>query len=74
MIRFKVTDDFGRVSLGFGLSERNIELLKQSKPIHIDLDEMGLNASIMIMYGKTETDLMETLKPFIGKDTVVHGN
>jgi len=73
MIKFKVTDDRGRVSLGFGLSERNIELLKQGNPIYVVLDEMGLNASIMIMYGKTEAELIETLKPHIGKDTIVHG-
>lgn len=73
MIKFKVTGERGEIHLGFGITERNVELLKQGKPISIDLNEMGINASVMIMYGETEADLLKTLKPFIGKDTVVHG-
>lgn len=72
MIKFKVTGERGEVHLGFGISERNVELLKQGKPIHIDLNEMGINGSIMILYGKTEAEVLSMLKPFIGKDTIVH--
>lgn len=47
-------------SLIFGLSEENIKLLKEGKPIHIDLREIGIaNGNITIFYGPTE-DIMET--------------
>lgn len=37
----------------FGLSERNIELLKEGKPISIDGDEIGFPGKrFVIMYGK----------------------
>jgi len=47
----------------FGLSARNIELLKQGKPIPIngsDLHLPGLN--FVIMYGETEADMENDLR------------
>lgn len=73
MIKFKLTRDNGKIALGFGLSEENLKLLKQGKPIVVDLNEMGLDAEIMIMYGETERAILKTLKPFIGKETLVYG-
>lgn len=72
MIKFKLTKDSGKVLLGFGLSKRNIELLKQGKPILIDLNEMGLDAEIGILYGETEQAILKTLKPYIGDETIVY--
>ena len=48
--------------LFFGLSEGNIELLKQGKPIIVDLAEMGADGKVIIMYGKTEADIMSDLQ------------
>ncbi len=71
MIKFKIELDNGKVAIGFALSAKNIELLKEKKPIKVDLNEMGLNADILIMYGETEEAIIEELKPFIGKDTTI---
>lgn len=44
-------------ALIFGLSARNIELLKQGKPISVDLREMGEEkGTVLIFYGETEDD------------------
>lgn len=44
----------------FGLTEENIKRLKDGKPIHVDLKEMGMPmGSLTIFYGPTE-DIMET--------------
>lgn len=56
MIKFAGTRD-GKPLYGFGLSERNLELLKQDMPIAVDLDQMGGHGTVVIMYGKTETEL-----------------
>lgn len=73
MIKFKTADDKGNVKLGFGISEENVRLLKQGKPILINLREMGIDAEVMIFYGKTEKDILNDIKPFIGEDTITHG-
>jgi hypothetical protein len=72
MIKFKVIDPNGVPGFGFGLSEENINLLKQGKPIIIELSEMGGIGRIMIMYGKTETDLVAALQPFMDNATQIH--
>ena len=70
MIKFANKLDDGGLSLGFGLSERNIELLKAGKPIKIDLKEMvGIEGSAIIFYGKTEKEMLRALKPYIGPET-----
>jgi len=48
--------------LFFGLSEGNIDLLKQGKPIIVDLAEMGSDGTVIITYGKTEIDIMQDLQ------------
>jgi hypothetical protein len=46
----------------FGLSARNIELLQQGRPIHIDLRELGADrGNILIFYGKTEETMKQAL-------------
>lgn len=69
MVKFKAQTG-NRIVLGFGLTARNVELLKEKKPIHISLDEMGLkNVDIILCYGDTEKALMDDLQQFIGPDT-----
>lgn len=54
----------------FGLSEDNINHLKEGKPIAIDLKELGLaGGRVLIIYGKTEYDMRNDLAEFIGPDT-----
>lgn len=73
LIKFRAIGDNGKVALGFGISEENVKRLKEGKPIYVDLAELGINGSLMIFYGKTEADLVATIKPYIGKDTSTHG-
>lgn len=71
MIKFVAQSPKG-ILLGIGLSEKNIELLKQEKPIRIDLTEMGFDSGrVLIFYGETEGELIKTIQPFIGPDTQV---
>lgn len=74
MIKFAVNTKEKGLLMGFGLSEGNIERLKAGQPIMINLEDMGLmKGSIMIFYGKTEAEMAEMLKPFIGPETKVIG-
>ncbi len=44
--------------VGLGLSEENIKRLKQGRPIRLDLKDLGLRPTeIMIFYGATEVDM-----------------
>lgn len=53
-------------ALVFGLSENNIQRLKQDQPIKFNLRELGLpELDIFIMYGTTEEEIQ--------KDFLKHG-
>jgi len=83
MIKFLAKSESGNM-LGIGLSERNVELLKEGKPIKIDLDEMispggGIKHGeltdlkhIVVFYGTTEEEMAKDLKDSISSDTLVH--
>jgi hypothetical protein len=74
MIKFKTFNvKTQRPFIGFGLSDKNIELLKENKPIVINGKDMDSDVDFMIFWGKTEEEMYEDLKEFIGKDTKVHG-
>lgn len=58
MIKFTAGDKETGQLLGFGFSEKNIELLRTKGPILINLEDMGiLNHHILIFYGKTEKEI-----------------
>ena len=59
-------------ALIFGLSEDNIQRLKKGQPLVISGKEMGLEGDILIFYGATTGDLIETIQPYLGKDTKIH--
>lgn len=69
----------GHRLIGLGISAENVRRLKLGHPMIIKLSDMlppGTNldtADIMIMYGETEQELAETLKPYVNEDTLVHG-
>ena len=64
MLKFRTTLGADGTSLvGLGLSEENIQRLKEGQPILIHGEEIGLpEIKIAIMYGKTEQTLYEDLK------------
>lgn len=45
----------------FGLSERNIELLRKGRPIHVDLTDIGMKGEVIIFYGVDEEDCRKIL-------------
>lgn len=62
MIKFRAKGKNGDL-YGFGLSARNIELLKNGKPIVIDMMEVGIpGMTITIVYEETEEALVRELQ------------
>jgi hypothetical protein len=58
----------------FGLSEMNLQKLREGKPIGIDMSELGPTnetAKVLIFYGKTEADMERDFKEYIGPETKV---
>ncbi len=46
----------------FGLSETNIQLLKDGKPIVVDLTDLGCSGGkVVITYGETEAHIVQEL-------------
>ena len=70
MIKFKI-EGAEKPLIGFGITEENVKRLKLGRPILINLQEMGINVDILICYGETELELVETLKPYISDRTVI---
>jgi hypothetical protein len=54
----------------FGLSARNLQLLRAGKPIKVELEELGLTGSVVIFYGETEEAMRADLIDMVGPDTV----
>ena len=73
MIKFKGTRD-GKPLYGFGLSEGNLQKLRQDMPIVVELEQLGLTGSLVIFYGKTESEIYKMMKDggLIGPDTKMH--
>ena len=76
MIKFLAGKDTKRQVIGLGLSEENVVRLRQGRPIHVDLLELGLpwQAEVLIFYGVTEQALREELAGLIGPETEVHND
>jgi hypothetical protein len=68
MIKGKLND--GTVLLG--LSSKNLEKLKERKPMMVEGAEMGIDHNIVIVWGETEADILKELRPGIRNETVVH--
>jgi len=76
MIKFTARRENGRQIIGIGISAVNVERLKEGKPIHVNLEEMGLpwKAEILLMYGETEQAMADELSEagMIGPETLLH--
>lgn len=55
-----------------GIEDGNIQRLREGKPIHIFLAEMGFQTDmqILIFWAKDHDALVATIKPFVGPETV----
>lgn len=64
MIRATATTKSGRKLVLLGLEAKNIELLKEGKPMFIRGDEYGLDLDfdVTIIYGDTAEDIIRLLK------------
>lgn len=77
MIKFTAWPKKDKLLIGFGLSEKNIELLKEGYPISIKLSDLkiGLNGEIVIFYGKTEAIMAKELaEQFDMTGTKIHSH
>ena len=71
MIKFIAkVDSKGYDLLGIGLSHMNLKKLKQDKPIHINLNELGSKniGEIMIFAGETEQDMVNDMQKIFNLD------
>lgn len=57
--------------VGLGISEQNVQMLKQGHPIIVHGSDLGIGEDILIMYGETEDTIKEQLTPFLGPNTKV---
>jgi len=73
MIKFTGDSEDGkRKVLGIGLSDGNLRLLREGKPIMIWGEEMRLPFDVLVFWGKTDEALAESVKAGVGPNTVVH--
>lgn len=73
MIKATFTGIDGRPVYLFGLTEMNLNKLRQGKPIAFDLESIGGTGHVTIMYGSTEAEIAHELAEFIGPNTKVSG-
>ena len=57
MIKFRLGN-----LIGFGLSEGNLKLLREGRPIHIQGAQLGSVDDFIIVYGATERDIVEQMR------------
>jgi vacuolar-type H+-ATPase subunit F/Vma7 len=50
-----------------GITDMNIKQMNMGKPIHVLGSEMGVDVDIVIITGKDEDTLAETLRPFVSE-------
>ncbi len=71
MIKGMMKTNEGKDIILLGISRENILRLKEGKPIHVKGDELGVSQDIFIMYGDTEMEIYNELKPMMGAETRV---
>jgi hypothetical protein len=72
MIKFKGKFN-GKEILGMGISEANVRKLKEGMPILIE-EPKFFNGTIMLMYGRTEMDIVEEIKPILVSNIKMYTN
>jgi len=73
MLKAKATLKGDRPLYVFGLSARNLELLKAGRPMRVLLEDMGGTGEVLITYGETQMDIARDLHEFIGPNTKIQG-
>ncbi len=62
MVKASILKDDGRHIFVLGLSDGNIKLLRQGKPIPVNLAELGGRGEVLIMWGQTEQHIVDELR------------
>ena len=73
MIKARITTGDGKAVYLLGLSDKNLEKLREGRPISLHLEDMGGNGQLVLMWGRTEADIARELSDMIGPETVVSG-
>lgn len=63
-----------REIFGIVITEDNIELLKNGKPILARGEKYNIDMDIVIHYSKNLESAADEMKDFIGPETIVHNN
>lgn len=81
MVKFLATAKGGKLMLGLGITERNIEELKKGNAMKIELDEVALESKldlskvdfVYVFYGKDEDTIYEAFRKqgLVSSDTIV---
>ncbi len=66
MLKAKATLGDGSSLIIFGLSDRNLELLREGRPIQFDGQKLGINGQVVILYGRTEADIVKDIQENMG--------
>lgn len=71
MIKFLTTPlDSGDILIGLGFSYKNLEMLKQGKPVRINLNQMGVELgfdfTLLIFAGETEQQMAVDIQEAMG--------
>jgi oligoribonuclease (3'-5' exoribonuclease) len=63
MIKFLTRGKDKRTVLGLGITDMNIKMLQQGRPVHVKGEDVQMDRlDIMIFHGKTEADLLKQMK------------
>lgn len=74
MLKFRTESSrTGRPMIGLGLSFRNLALLQQECPIHVDGRELGIDFDVLIFAGETEGSMQAELAKHVTLPTAQQG-
>ena len=59
------------VTIGFGLTDEDIEHLKADDVVYADLSDIGLTGNLVVFYGESEADLEAFIAPYITDKTEI---
>lgn len=76
MIKFTASGD-NVVIVGLGLEPENIRRMAAGQPIRVRLSDLGFTGAVgaiqLVIFSGTDREALEqTVRPFIGPDTVIH--
>lgn len=71
MLKAVAHSDAGETLVILGLSEMNVQKLKEGHPIAVEMEELGFTGKLAIVYGETEDSLAEQFRAHMEIDQEV---